>query len=86
MAMVVFKCNNPNCKNKITKIFKKTKDIPPFLDCGACGTGKLERQLGSPSSHKTQMIDNGLYARKVEVRDAVVEKAEKKLHDDTVDA
>lgn len=82
MPMIIFKCNNPDCKNKITKIFKKDHKVPPFLDCGECGTGKLERQLGAPSSHKTQIIDNGLQAKKVELRDVVVDNTQKKLYNE----
>lgn len=43
MPMITFKCNNPDCDNQITKFFSKMKDVSPFLDCGECGTGKLER-------------------------------------------
>ena len=82
--MIRFKCNNPECDNRIDKYFKSAKDIPPFLDCAAdsCGTGKLERTLGAPSSKSTQFIDNGSQARKVEVMSAVVEKEQGKLDKD----
>lgn len=82
MPIVTFLCNNPDCDNSIDKSFKSAKLIPPFLDCGACGTGKLERQLGSPGSHKTQIIDNGVQSRQVEVIDEVVEKEAKKLYNE----
>ena len=72
--IVEFMCNNPDCGNVASKFFHKASDIPPFLDCGACGTGKLERQLGAPSSKTTQIIDNGIMARKVEILNEVVEK------------
>lgn len=78
--LVEFICNN--CDNKITKLFRKAKDIPPFLDCGNCSVGKLERSLSSPSTTSTQVIDNGLYARAVEVASHVVEKVEKKVEND----
>lgn len=80
--MIKFVCNNPECDNNIDKFFKSAKDIPPFLDCGACGTGKLERTLGAPSSKSTQFIDNGAQARKVEVMDAVIEKEQNKLKEE----
>lgn len=80
--MIKFECNNPDCNNGITKHFVKVKDIPPFLDCGACGTGKLERQLGAPSSKSTQVIDNGVQARRVEVMNDVVEKERNRLYDE----
>lgn len=76
--IIKFVCNNPDCDNEISKFFKNHKDISPFLDCGACGTGKLERTLGAPSSKSTQFVDNGSQARRVEVMDAVVEKEQKK--------
>ena len=80
--MIKFECNNPECDNSIDKFFKNAKDIPPFLDCGACGTGKLERTLGAPSSKSTQVIDNGSQARRVEVMNAVVEQEQDKLDKD----
>jgi len=76
--IIKFVCNNPDCDNEIKKFFKEAKDISSFLDCGACGTGKLERTLGAPTSKSTQFIDNGIQARRVEVMDAVVEKTRKK--------
>lgn len=82
MPMIMFKCNNPDCDNEIVKIFTKAKDIPPFLDCGQCGTGKLERQLGAPSSKSTQVIDNGVQARKVEVMNDVIEKERDRLYNE----
>lgn len=77
--MIKFECNNPDCDNTISKYFKNYKDIPPFLDCGACGTGKLERMLGAPTSKSTQFVDNGSQARKVEIMNAVVEREQDKL-------
>ena len=82
MPMINFRCNNPDCDNEILKVFTKVGNIPPFLDCGQCGTGKLERQLGAPSSKSTQMIDNGSQARKTEIMNDVVEKERKKIYDE----
>ena len=78
--LIKFECNNTDCKNHITKQFKDFKQIPPFLDCGECGTGKLERQLGAPSSNSTQIIDNGLQAKQVEVMNEVVLKEQERLY------
>jgi len=80
--IVLFECNNPECDNSIEKIFKSAKDISSFLDCGACGTGKLERQLGAPSSKSTQVLDNGNQARSVEIMDAVIEKERNRLYEE----
>jgi len=77
--MIRFVCNNPDCDNEITKYYKTAKDINPFLDCGACGTGKLERTLGAPTSKSTQFIDNGSQAKRVEVMKEVVEKESEKV-------
>ena len=82
MPMINFACNNPECDNNIDKIFQSVKTIPPFLDCGACGTGKLERQLSSPGSHKTQIVDNGIQPRQLEIVDEVVEKETKRLYNE----
>jgi len=72
--IIYYACNNPDCDNGIKKSFTSHKDIAPFLDCAACGTGKLERQLFAPSSKSTQIIDNGVQAKQVEIMDVVVEK------------
>ena len=81
MPMIRFECNNPDCNNSISKLLD-IKAIPPFLDCGACGTGKLERTLGAPSSKSTQVIDNGIQARKTEIDNDVVEKERQRLYDE----
>lgn len=78
--LIKFLCNNPDCGNHITKFYKDASNIAPFLDCGACGTGKLERTLGAPSSKSTQVVDNGIQARKTEVLNAVVEREQEKLN------
>jgi len=80
--MILFVCNNPDCDNSIKKYYKNAKDIAPFLDCGACGTGKLERTLGAPTSKSTQFVDNGTQSRKVEVMNKVVEKESAKIKGD----
>ena len=82
MPMITFQCNNPSCDNNITKLFTDFRKIPQTLDCGACGIGKLERQLGAPSSKSTQVIDNGIQARKVEIDNDVVEKERNRLYDE----
>lgn len=78
MPLIHFKCNNPSCDNHISKVFVGKYKIPPFLDCGQCGVGKLERQLKAPSSGKTEFVDNGLQARKIELRDVVIDKETEK--------
>lgn len=78
--LIKFICNNGDCKNSITKFFRDFKEIPPFLDCGECGTGKLERILGAPSSKSTQIIDNGNQAKQVEVMNEVVLKEQERLY------
>jgi len=80
--MILFRCNNPDCTNSIKKYFKTSKDIPPFLDCGECGVGKMERQLHAPSSKSTQIIDNGIQSRQVEVTNEVVEKEKDRLYNE----
>jgi hypothetical protein len=77
--LIKFLCNNPDCGNNIIKLFKGHREIPPFLDCGSCGSGKLERQLGAPSSKSTQIIDNGLQAKKIEILNETVLKEQEKL-------
>ncbi len=82
MPMIEFVCNNPDCDNSITKVYVKITKIPPFLDCGACGTGKLERMLSAPSTKSTQIIDNGIQVRKVEIMNAVIEKEQKRFSEE----
>lgn len=80
MPMIIFKCNNPDCTNQITKFFRTPDKIPPFLDCGECSIGKMEKQLSAPTSNKTQIVDNGVQARQVELMDEVVEQEQDKLN------
>jgi len=82
MPMIKFQCNNPECDNHINKLYNSSNEVPPFLDCGACGTGKLERTIAAPSSKSTQFVDNGHQARRVEVMQEVIEKETEKLHKD----
>jgi hypothetical protein len=78
--LIKFQCNNSDCKNHITKLFNNFKDIPPYLDCGECGFGKLERQLSAPGSHSTQVVDNGNQSKAVEVMNEVVLKEQDKMY------
>lgn len=82
MPMIKFECNNSSCRNAIDKFFTNTKKVPDQLDCGACGTGKLERQLGAPTSKSTQIIDNGIQPRKIEIMNEVVEKERNRMYDE----
>lgn len=82
MPLIRFCCNNPECSNEITKFFNAVKDIATWLDCGECGTGKLERTMAAPSTKSTQVIDNGLQIRETEVMNAVVENESDRLYED----
>jgi hypothetical protein len=77
--LIKFICNNISCGNNITKLFKKASDIPSWLDCGSCGTGKLERILGAPASRSTQIVDNGLMAKQVELDSEMIVRQQEKL-------
>lgn len=77
--LIKFVCNNIECDNAITKLFKNFKDVPPFLDC-ACSVGKLERQLSAPSTKSTQIIDNGYQSKQVEVMNEVVLKEQERMY------
>jgi len=79
MPMIRFLCNNEDCGNEITKVYSKISDIASFLDCGACGVGKLERTLAAPTTKSTQMLDNGLQTRKLEIMNAIVDKEKDRL-------
>jgi hypothetical protein len=76
MPLITYICNNPDCGNKITKSFKAKDKIPGILDCGCCSVGKLERQLGAPSSVTKIRIDNGVNAKPVEIYENIVEMNE----------
>lgn len=76
--LIAFSCNNSKCHNSITKFFKTFKDVPSFLDCGACGVGKLERQLSAPTTKSTVIIDNGNQDRAVEVNSEIIQQEEQR--------
>lgn len=82
--LIKFVCNNTDCNNEISKFFKTHKDISPFLDCGACGTGKMEREYSAPSSKSTIVVDNGFQAKSVEVLTEVVERENQKVNNDKI--
>ncbi|HLD91645.1 MAG TPA: hypothetical protein VI911_11660 [Patescibacteria group bacterium] len=77
--IIIFKCNNPKCQVEIKKYFKNTTDIPRNLDCGICMMGKMERQLSSPFSKSTEVIDNGLRQRQLEINKDIVESERQKV-------
>lgn len=83
MPMIRFLCNNPDCENEIIKYYAKVKKIPPFLDCGECSVGKLERTFDAPTTGSIQIIDNGNQAKEIKLRDVIVEREiEKKEMDE----
>ena len=82
MPLIRYVCNNPDCDNEISKMIRAKADIVPFLDCGQCSSGKLERTIGIPSSKSTQIIDNGVQARKTEVMNIIVEKETDRLNNE----
>ena len=83
--LIKFQCNNSDCSNEITKLFTKKNQVPGFLDCAQCGTGKLERILSVPSSKSTQVVDNGAQARAVEVMNEVVLKEQERQYRESND-
>lgn len=80
--LIKFVCNNPQCNNEISKFFKNHKDIPPFLDCGSCGTGKLEREFGAPTSKSVFVVDNGYQSKSVEITSEILENERRKVNND----
>lgn len=66
------------CRIDKSKYYRKSKDILEEIECPECGA-VMERLLGSPRSKSTQIIDNGLQARQVEVSSDVVEQEREKL-------
>jgi hypothetical protein len=80
--LISYTCNNSDCKNSISKFFKTHTEVAPFLDCGACGTGKLERDFEAPTSKSTLTVDNGSQAKSVEILSDVVEQEREKVNRD----
>jgi hypothetical protein len=68
--LIDYKC--PDCNKTLKKYYKNYKDIQPTLICD-CGK-ELKRILAAPSSKATQVIDNGLQSKQVEILNEVVEK------------
>lgn len=82
--LISYTCNNSDCQNSISKFFRTHNEVAPFLDCGACGTGKLERDFEAPTSKSTITVDNGSQAKSVEVLSDVVEKEREKVNNDQI--
>jgi hypothetical protein len=68
--LIEFQCEK--CLTVIKKYFKNSKDIPKELVCKC--EGKMARLLGSPTSKSTQIIDNGLQTRQIEILNEIVEE------------
>jgi len=60
------------CKTSKTKFYSRSKKVLEEISC--CEGGKLERQLSSPSTKSTSIIDNGIMQKKVEVSNNILEK------------
>lgn len=69
--LVSYECNK--CGLTKSKYYRSYKDVKESIKC-ECKKGCLERQLFSPSSKTTQVIDNGAMSRGVEVSNDVIEK------------
>jgi len=69
--LVLYKCEK--CGTEKSKYYKSHKDIKESVEC-ECEDGCLERQLFSPSTKTTQVIDNGAMSRSVELSNDVIEK------------
>jgi len=60
------------CGKSKTKYHSKSKDVPDELPC--CDGGVLERQLSSPTTKTTIIVDNGIMQKKVEVSNDILQK------------
>lgn len=70
-----YKCNV--CSNEISKYFPPKATVAPFISCGQCG-GILEKQLPDFEVSSVETVDNGIMARKVELRKDAFQKAKAK--------
>lgn len=78
MPIIFFECSNKDCKNLEEKFYKTNKNIPDELACKKCSSIS-DRLLSPPNSISTQIIDNGLQSRQVEVKNIVVEKERERM-------
>jgi hypothetical protein len=64
MKILNFRCNL--CKNEIKKLFKTGDTIPHYLTCECSGV--LEKQLPDFSTTTVEVVDNGIQAKRLEIR------------------
>lgn len=69
--LIKYKCNR--CPNEIKKLYKSTDKIPGFLYCGECG-GILEKEMPDVSMSSVEHVDNGLMARRIELRKDITKR------------
>jgi putative FmdB family regulatory protein len=60
----MYRC--PSCGHDTKKFFNNVDSVTESTTCKNCGE-KAERQLSSPSSKSTMIVDNGLQARETEI-------------------
>ena len=69
MPRIPYICST--CQKTKKKFYKSSKNIAKQIEC-ECG-GELLRQLSSPSSKSTMVVDNGVQAKAVELDRNIVE-------------
>jgi len=68
--LVLYRCNL--CGNTIKKLYKAESPIPGFLQCHCSGV--LEKALPNVNTSSIEIYDNGVMAKKVELRKDAVER------------
>tara|TARA_R100000951_G_scaffold116766_1_gene130584 strand:+ start:21933 stop:22208 length:276 start_codon:yes stop_codon:yes gene_type:complete len=69
MPRISYNCSS--CDKTRKKFYKNAKEIKKTIEC-ECG-GELLRQLSSPSSKSTMVVDNGVQAKATELDREIVE-------------
>jgi hypothetical protein len=72
--IIKYKCNL--CENTIKKLYHRGDKMPGFLQCECSGV--MEKELPDVSTSSVEVVDNGVMARKVELRKDAVAKAKEK--------
>lgn len=73
--LIYYKCLK--CNKVSTKLYRRAKDIKEDIKCDC--SSLMERQLSVPTTHTTQIVDNGIMQKQVELADHVIEKELDKL-------
>ena len=66
MPLILYKCENNDCKNQFSVFVGRASDISSKSECKKCGGG-AKRVFGAPAVSSKLTVDNGAASKAVEI-------------------